>query len=220
MRNRVYKPSNPQARDHYCVDIPAQHRRRDYTSVKKCVASTVPWAAPVYCLSVSSSYIVVRRNGKVAVTGNSKRRENDYKRILQDRYQYKIRSFLTSNMDATRGPVTVLVEATIKVPNCSAWLRRRDYAMIDHCLRSALPEDHPNHYDIHSNVAVRAFHLDCEPTKRGLESINRTDLRVGANNVIFGGGYGRSAEAISRQAQEEGVTMSEAEAENNYERYF
>lgn len=144
----------------------------------------------------------------------SKRRENDYKRILQDNYAYKIRSFICSNTDPDYGPTTVLIEADFQGAELFGMATQaRDNTMIDHCLRAALPEDHPNHYDIHSNVAVRAFNLDCEPTKSGLESIDRVDLRVGAKNVIFGGGYGRSAEAIARQAQEEGVDMTEEQAE-------
>jgi len=143
----------------------------------------------------------------------SKRREMDYKRILADAYRYKIRSFMTSNTDPAYGEPTVLVEADYKGAELfGTATQSRDEAMIDHCLRANLPEDHPNFYDIHSNVAVNAFRLDCEPTKSGLASIDKADLRVGAKNVIFGGSYGRSAEAIARQGQEEGVPMTEQDA--------
>lgn len=143
----------------------------------------------------------------------SQRRETDYKRILGDKYEHRIRSFITSNMDDTVGPLTVLIEADYQGAELFGMATQAcDLTMIDHCLRATLPEDHPNYYDIHSNVAVRAFRLTCAPTKSGLKSIQRSDLRVAAKNVIFGGGYGRSAEAISRQAQEEGVDITEDQA--------
>jgi len=89
----------------------------------------------------------------------------------------------------------------------------RSKNMIDHCLRSNLPEDDPNHYDLHSHVAVETFGLNCPPTKKGLAEAGHKGKRVGAKNVIFGGNYGRSAEAIARQCQEEGVEMSVEEVQ-------
>lgn len=44
--------------------------RRDYSLTTNIKKSKVPYSGKVYCVSVPSSYIVVRRNGKVCVTGN------------------------------------------------------------------------------------------------------------------------------------------------------
>ena len=66
-----------------------------------------------------------------------------------------------------------------------AWISG-DPNMIEHVRRNALSEDDPDYYDIHSHIAVKAFHLDCEPTKKGLASIHAKHLRVAAKAVVFG----------------------------------
>jgi DNA polymerase I-like protein with 3'-5' exonuclease and polymerase domains len=53
-----------------------------------------------------------------------------------------------------------------------------------------------------------AFKLDCPPTKSGLKSIGKKDLRVGAKATIFARNYGGGAETIARKIQEEGVLAS------------
>jgi DNA polymerase I-like protein with 3'-5' exonuclease and polymerase domains len=83
-----------------------------------------------------------------------------------------------------------------------AWLSQ-DQSFIEHVRRNNLPEDHPDHYDIHSQQAVRAFRLTgIEPTKHGMKAAGKS-LRVAAKNVNFGIPYGRGAEAIARQCKEE-----------------
>ena len=83
-----------------------------------------------------------------------------------------------------------------------------DRTMIDHATRNQLPEDHPDFYDIHSNVAVLAFKLKCAPTKSGLASIGMSHLRIVAKSVIFGIAYGRGAKAIALAAREQKVDVS------------
>jgi uracil-DNA glycosylase family 4 len=144
----------------------------------------------------------------------SNKREDDYARILGKEYRHKIRSFVTGN-DGSAGEATVLIEADLAGAELFAMaVLARDKVMIDHCQRATLPDDDPNQYDIHSNVAVSAFGLPCAPTKKDIERIGRKGMRVAAKNIIFGIGYGRGAEACARQAQEEGhaVTVQEAQA--------
>ncbi len=50
----------------------AHLRNRDYSLTTNFFTKDVPWDGPVYCVEVPSSYIVIRRNGRVSVTGNSK----------------------------------------------------------------------------------------------------------------------------------------------------
>jgi hypothetical protein len=45
---------------------------RDYTSYARHHHEEVPWDGLVYCLTVPSDYIIIRRKGLVSVTGNSK----------------------------------------------------------------------------------------------------------------------------------------------------
>ena len=208
-RQRIYHNGNPRSGPHYCVNIPVSPHR-NYSMAGKVVRKTVKnWKDTVFCVTVPSSFIVVRRNGKVAITGNSKRRDADYKRILgKDKYKHKIRSILKAP------PGKVLVEADFKSAElyCVA-IMSGDAAMLEHCRRNQLAEDDPDYYDIHSNVAVIAFGLSCPPTKSGLESIGKISLRIGAKNVIFGICYGRGAAAIALQCKEEGnpITVEAAQ---------
>jgi DNA polymerase I-like protein with 3'-5' exonuclease and polymerase domains len=108
-----------------------------------------------------------------------------------------------------------------------------DPLMIEHCQRNQLPEKgyddngkktpggkfpHPRYYDIHSNVAILAFNLDCKPTKKALEDALLGHFRTLAKNVIFGIAYGRGAKAIALQAKENKkkgdpeVTVEQAQA--------
>ncbi len=204
-RMRTYN-TNPKAKMHYIVDIP--RIARDHSIVSEPSIDKITWNDFVYCVTVPSEFIVTRRNGKTSITGNSKRREADYKQILGDQYTAAIRTIFRA------APGHVLIEADYVAAELAgmAWMSS-DPTMIDHVSRTQLPESDPNYYDIHSAVAVEAFKLDCLPTKKGLASISKLHLRVAAKNVIFGYAYGRGAAAIALQAKEEGVNITIAEAQ-------
>ena len=95
-----------------------------------------------------------------------------------------------------------------------------DVQMIDHARRNQLPEDHPDFYDIHSNIAVLAFGYKCPPTKTGLKAIGKAHMRIVAKSVVFGVAYGRGAKAIALAAREEGVTVSVEEAQKVIDTIF
>lgn len=168
----------------------------------------------------------------------SKRREGDYSRILgtwrkdpktgqlaakgdytsvfpTPLYRAPIRTIFK----ASEGHVLVEVDYTGAELAVIAWLAN-DANMIEHVRRNILPEDHPDHYDIHSHTAVDTFQLQCAPTKKGLKEAGFSPLRVAAKNVNFGIPYGRSAEAITRQCKEEGVDVSEDDCQRMIEGYF
>lgn len=168
----------------------------------------------------------------------SKRREGDYSRILgtwkknpttgvlepkgdyvhifpKPLYKAPIRTIFK----ASEGHVFVEADYTGAELAVIAWLSG-DVHMIEHVRRNILPEDHPDHYDIHSHTAVDTFQLPCEPTKKGLKDAGFSPLRVAAKNVNFGIPYGRSAEAIARQCKEEGVDVSEEDCERMIEGYY
>jgi DNA polymerase-1 len=145
----------------------------------------------------------------------SKRREDDYKRILGDSYLYPIRTIFTAK------PGHVFVEADYTGAELAGimWMAQ-DAAGIEHVRRNMLPEDHEDYFDMHSQAAVSAFNLKCEPTKRGLKDAGVPGLRVAAKNVKFGIPYGRGAAAIARQCREEGVDLTEDEAQVLVDDYF
>ena len=138
----------------------------------------------------------------------SKQRDPDYKRLLGPEYKYSLRSVLKAS------PGHVLVEADyVGAELFGMAVMSSDPSMINHATRNQLPEDHPDFYDIHSNVACFAFKLDCPPTKSGLESIGKKHIRIVAKSVIFGIAYGRGAKAIAVAAKEQGIEVSVDEAQ-------
>lgn len=147
----------------------------------------------------------------------SKKREDDYGRIIgRDRYKHPVRSILR----VPEGYVGIETDLTGAELAVLAWLSQ-DHTMIDHVRRNNLPSSHPDHYDIHSQQAVKTFNITgIPPTKKGLESIDKVGLRVAAKNVNFGIPYGRGAEAIARQCKEEGETVTPEECALMIEAYF
>jgi len=64
---KEYKPSNPNEKVQYQVT----HTPRDYSLTKNIEKTEVPWNDFVYCVTVPSGFILVRRNGRTCITGNS-----------------------------------------------------------------------------------------------------------------------------------------------------
>jgi DNA polymerase I-like protein with 3'-5' exonuclease and polymerase domains len=139
---------------------------------------------------------------------NLGKKADDYlKEILQDEYQYPLRSIF----HAAPGHVFISADYIGAEIACAAFLCNDD-AMLEHVRRNQLPENDPDYYDIHSHIAVAAFRLNCEPTKAGLKSIGKRYLRDIAKAIIFGLFYGRSPRAIAEGAKSEGILVSEEEA--------
>lgn len=201
------KHKNENWNDLYTVET-SPKPKADFRVSDRLTKENVAWDDYVYCVTVPSSFIVIRRNGKVAVTGNSKRRETDYQNILGDKYQAPLRSIFVAF------PGCVLIEADYSGAELyGVAIMSGCKLMIEHCQRGLLPEDHPDYYDIHSSIAVNTFKLDCEPSKKGLKSIGKQSLRIAAKTVVFGLMYGRGAVAIARAAKEEKVNITVDEAE-------
>lgn len=70
---RSYWPSGSWAkREHHSVSA---RFNKPYSMTTNFTSERVPWNGPVYCVTVPSSYIVIRRNGRVSITGNSKQED-------------------------------------------------------------------------------------------------------------------------------------------------
>lgn len=135
----------------------------------------------------------------------AKTRESDYSEILGDDYVYTIRSIFKSDIDLGYALLEVdFSGAELLVLGVSA----DDKLLIEDYYRSNLPEDHPDHMDIHSKVATLAFKLDCPPSKKGLEEAGKKDLRICAKRIIFGLNYGRSANSCYLQLKASGMDIS------------
>jgi uracil-DNA glycosylase family 4 len=168
-----------------------------------------------------------------ALQNISKQREDDFQRILgwvhpkrgnqgdytellgTPKYNYVQRSIFKAP------PGCVLMESDYAGAELAAlmWMAQ-DIQGTEDVRRNMLPPNHPDYLDIHSNMAVMAFKLACEPSKKGLEDIQRLGYRIAAKNVMFGIPYGRMAEAIARQCREKGFDASIADAQMLIDYYF
>lgn len=97
-----------------------------------------------------------------------------------------------------------LVGAEIAV---AAWMSG-DKLLIEHAYRNTLPSDHPDYIDLHSDLAVRAFKLDCKPSKDELKKRGYLKYRKAAKPARFGLYYGAGVEKIWRKALEEDPSLS------------
>lgn len=96
-----------------------------------------------------------------------------------------------------------------------------DKNLLDHCVRGALPETSHDYYDIHSNIAVSAFKLNCKPTKTALKEAGKLHLRVAAKSIIYGLLYLRGTASIVQQIYaEEGIKISENEAKQIEDAFY
>jgi len=70
---RQYHNGNPNAAVNYQLDV----TDRSYSLTTNIEKDTVVFSGMVYCVSVPSGFIVVRRGGRVCITGNCPRKDND-----------------------------------------------------------------------------------------------------------------------------------------------
>lgn len=173
----------------------------------------------------------------------SKKREADYAKIFGSEYKYPLRSII----HAPAG--YYLVEADyVGAELYMMAVQANDAVMIDHCERAVLPDSDPRKFDLHSNIAVKAFDLRIKnlqtlekmaektkksvgdlgysvgdplpPTKSWLEANGDLILRDVAKTIIFGIPYGRGINAILRAIEEQGVTVSRDHAQAIYTTIF
>jgi uracil-DNA glycosylase family 4 len=176
----------------------------------------------------------------------SKKREPDYKRIAAAFYKYTLRSmFVVPPADFIVPEGYAIVTADYTGAELFLMAIQTGCApMIDHCRRALLPDSgfneageacthgkgckecgfpHPNYYDIHANVTVKAFqprYPDGRPCREGrlarydLKKAGLSHLRDAAKPVDFGYAYGMTADAAYRRAREGGadVTRDDSQA--------
>lgn len=154
-------------------------------------------------------------SSRPALQNLSKTMEEVYFRIMGADYAHPIRSIFRAD------PGHVIIEADYSSAELfgMAW-RAQDFRLMEDLQRGLLPKSHPDHIDIHSKIACQAYHLNCAPTKAGLESIGKEHLRTPAKAVVYGVSYGRQAKAIAVQLRTEGLQVSTDEAQVIIDTYF
>jgi uracil-DNA glycosylase family 4 len=161
------------------------------------------------------------RSSRPNAQNYSSNREKDYKRVLGELYQHGVRSLFKA------APGCVLVEADYSGAELAlAAFASADPEMIKHAVRMALPEEHEDHYDIHCNITALVFEEVREKlqgqrlVKEVFEKNGFKELRNITKTIVFGLMYGRSARAISIEAQMQGSDLSEEQAEEIIEAVF
>lgn len=171
----------------------------------------------------------------------SKRREEDIKKIFGSEYKYPIRAMFCST------PGYVFLKRDYSGAELfMAGVQANDKVLIEHCKRGALPENHPDHFDLHSYIAIQAFKLKipnqeaiekaCSalgkdpksvnlkpgdlvpPSKTWMKACGYGKYRDIEKTIIFGLFYGRGNSAVIRSLQEEGtiITFDDAIKIRNY----
>ncbi len=173
-----------------------------------------------------------------------KKREPDYRRIAGKFYRYSLRSMLV----APPGWCLVSADYTGAELYLMA-IQAGETQMIKHCRQSLLPDSgytedgmrcshgaggapdkqcrlcefpHPDYYDIHANVTVKAFqpkYPDGRPCREGrlarydLKKAKLSHLRDAAKPVDFGYAYGMTADAAYRRAREGGADVTKEDSQ-------
>jgi hypothetical protein len=70
---RKHQYPNGEHKSIFRVSLPAGGRSRDWSRLEKAIKGEVDYTGRIYCVSVPSGFIVVRRNGKVTISGNTDR---------------------------------------------------------------------------------------------------------------------------------------------------
>lgn len=135
--------------------------------------------------AIHSLYFQTKETGRASAAkpnlmAISKRRDKDYKRLLGSKF-WPMRSLFIAR------PGYVIVEADFIGAELAmmAWLSG-DKVMQDHVRRSNLPENDPNHFDIHSSFAVEIFRLNLPPIKSALEEAGKKQYRDAVKCVVAG----------------------------------
>lgn len=180
--------------------------------------------ATAYCVTMPAGTVIVRRNGKVAITGQCqnlpKGREGDLAKLFPTADKVPpVRTCLLAQ------PGCVLVEADFESAELFtlAWLAHDDRMKAD--LERVDENGEP--ISLHSIRAVDCFQLDMAVTdfdKRrkgtGAEAKRLSGLRVAAKSVNFGIPYQRGAKAIARQVQREGVPCTIDDAQTWIDSFY
>lgn len=184
-RIREYMP--PSGRVNYQVDV----THRDYSLTTNCTVENGP-VQDVYCVSVPSSYLMVRRNGKIAITGNcqnqpSPKRDPRYGKLARDCFVTAPgRQFVSLDYSQIELRVAAMMSG--------------DEVMIEAFLSGE---------DFHRRTAKLIAKLTW-----GIDPDDVDDIhRAVAKNINFACLYNAGAGRVSEMIQEQGMSCSRAEAQ-------
>lgn len=194
----------------------------------------------------------------------SKSKEELYKEILGEFYYKPIRSILDASLTVKFGPGIKKIEDSVWNDIC--FMPKFKFVELDYVgaelfmmavqsgcsnmyndwVKSTLDPSNPEHYDIHSAIAIKFFNIRLRPEdlsllqNKGFDKIV-ANLKAGdlvpankaiikalgydkyrhiAKTIIFGIPYGRGAQAIANALQEEGIFIDEHQIMNMKEEIF
>jgi DNA polymerase I-like protein with 3'-5' exonuclease and polymerase domains len=198
---RIYEKANGEP--NYQIDVTA----RDYSLTTNARKKTRAYGGDVYCVSVPSSYILVRTNGEICVTGQCQNIPNE------ERDKWGIRSCFIAPpghdmlvCDYNQLEMRLLAAAAREQDMIDIFLRNWDIHMGNASMMMGIPyEELKEAKRIDKEVkegSLAAAYL----TERVLHCLHS---RAAAKNIGFGLNYGMGA---GKLANDLGITRMEAEA--------
>jgi uracil-DNA glycosylase family 4 len=194
----------------------------------------------------------------------SKSKEELYKEILGEFYYKPIRSILDARLTVKFGPGIKEIEDSVWNDIC--FMPKFKFVELDYVgaelfmmavqsgcsnmyndwIKSTLDPSNPEHYDIHSAIAIKFFNIRLRPedlsllqakgfdkivanlkpgdlvpaNKAIIKALGYDKYRHIAKTIIFGIPYGRGAQAIANALQEEGIFIDEHQIMNMKEEIF
>lgn len=192
---------------------------RKYSGTANIAKESVEYNDTVYCVTVPKSYVVVERNGKVAITGNCPRADNDPMGIRE--------VFVAPTYDPKkdysnlRSPLTrpTIYINTGKLSGETVWVGA-DYSQIElkvlawYAGEKSMIDTLANGGDLHSKAAHDVFKLNCT-----LDEVKKLykPFRYRAKKVNFGLVYGMTEYGLSADPE---MNMTTPEAKAFIEQYM
>ena len=183
---RQYHNGNPNSAVNYQLDV----TDRNYSLTSNIEKDTVAFSGKVYCVSVSSGFIVIRRNGRVCITSNCPRKDND---------PVGVRKFIA----APEGSLLISLDFSQIELRVGAF----------YCRDEKMLETYRGGGDIHAQTTSVIFKIPFE-TAVDKNAPHYKERRTIAKNCNFGVFYGLFAAGLQRTLRfKAGLDVSKQECE-------
>jgi DNA polymerase-1 len=138
------------------------------------------------------------------VTSSKPNLQNQVSEGADEKYSYIIGQKIKGRriFKAREGHWILSADLMLAEVAVAAWTSD-DELLQDQVRRATLPPSDPGYVDLHADLAVRSFKLNCPPTKAGLKAAGKGHLRTAAKRTRFGHYYGAQAETLLRKIREE-----------------
>jgi uracil-DNA glycosylase family 4 len=165
--------------------------------------------------SIHPTFLPLLKTGRTSVfkpnlQNLSKKREEDYKRIFGNDYEYPVRSIIAVSVPDRCILEMDLISAELMV----LAILSGDKHLFDLCYRSSLPKSDSNYVDMHSYIALKlSGRTDIKPTKESLSEHGLLWLRDASKTAIYALLYGQSKERFYFTCRNMGLKVTREETD-------